>query len=214
MKTEPHQTINLKDYTPSPWLVETVFLDVRLSPQKIKVKSRLSILPNPDAPAGPLRLDGEALELISLSVDGVTLAQGEYELSENALIISAPPVRPFTLEIETNCNPDANTELSGLYRSNGIYCTQCEAEGFRRITYFQDRPDVLAKYTTRIEARKSDAPVLLSNGNLVDQGLIEGTERHFAVWEDPFPKPSYLLPWWGAIWHGWKTHSPQCRGAK
>ena len=193
MKTQTHQTINLKDYTPSPWLIEDVFLDVYLTPQNTKVKSRLTISPNPDGKNGPLVLDGEALELTGLALDGVALAQGEYEIDDATLTISAPPERPFILEIETSCNPDANTELSGLYRSNGIYCTQCEAQGFRRITYFLDRPDVLAKYTTRIEARKSDAPVLLSNGNLVDQGSIAGTERHFAVWEDPFPKPSHLF---------------------
>ena len=101
--------------------------------------------------------------------------------------------KPFTLTIETICDPSANTALSGLYRSNDIYCTQCEAEGFRRITYYLDRPDVLAKFTTRIEARRSEAPVLLSNGNLIKSGSVDGTERHFAVWHDPFPKPSYLF---------------------
>src|SRR5262249_45972945 len=107
--------------------------------------------------------------------------------------IASPPHRRFRLEIEPVVAPPANTQLSGLYRSGAIYCTQCEAEGFRRITYFPDRPDVMAVYTTRIEAEKADAPVLLANGNLVSSGDMPGTTRHFAVWHDPFPKPSYLF---------------------
>ena len=102
------------------------------------------------------------------------------------------PNGPFTLEIETLVDPTANTQLSGLYRSSGTYCTQCEAEGFRRITYFPDRPDVMAVYTTRIEADKAQAPVLLSNGNLIESGALSGG-RHFAVWHDPHPKPAYLF---------------------
>ena len=109
------------------------------------------------------------------------------------LTIAQPPNRPFTLEIETVVDPAANTQLMGLYRAGGTYCTQCEAEGFRRITYFPDRPDVMAVYTTRIEADKSEAPVLLSNGNLIANGDVPGTNRHFAVWHDPFKKPSYLF---------------------
>ena len=109
------------------------------------------------------------------------------------MTIAQPPQGPFALEIETLLDPSANTELSGLYRSGTIYCTQCEAEGFRRITYFLDRPDVMAVYTTRIEATKAQAPVLLANGNLIAAGDIAGTDRHFAVWHDPFPKPSYLF---------------------
>src|SRR6201999_3354834 len=109
------------------------------------------------------------------------------------LTIPQPPNKPFTLEIETLVDPSANTQLSGLYRSSGTFCTQCEAEGFRRITYFPDRPDVMAVYTTRIEAEKSEAPILLSNGNPQSAGDIAGTTRHFAVWHDPHPKPSYLF---------------------
>ena len=114
-------------------------------------------------------------------------------MEAETLTLHNVPNEPFTLDIETNCNPDENTALSGLYRTNSIYCTQCEAEGFRRITYFLDRPDVLARYTTRIEARRSDAPVLLSNGNLIEEGAVDGTERHYTVWEDPHPKPAYLF---------------------
>ena len=109
------------------------------------------------------------------------------------LTIPRVPAHPFTLEIVTLCDPEANKALSGLYRSRGTYCTQCEAEGFRRITYFLDRPDVLAVYTVRIEADRSEHPVLLANGNPVAQGDVAGTGRHYAVWHDPFPKPSYLF---------------------
>jgi aminopeptidase N len=115
-----------------------------------------------------------------------------YVATPDSLTIPQVPNAPFTLEIETLVDPTANTQLSGLYRSSGTYCTQCEAEGFRRITYFPDRPDVMAVYTTRIEADKAQAPVLLSNGNLVESGDLAGG-RHFAVWHDPHPKPSYLF---------------------
>ncbi len=193
MRTDTHAAIELKNYVPSPWLIDKVHLDVRLAPQRTKVHAHLLMRPNPENPGGPLVLDGENLELTGLRIDGVELAQGEYALGEESLTIANAPDVPFTLEIETICDPEANTALSGLYRSNNIYCTQCEAEGFRRITYFLDRPDVLATYTTRLEARKSDAPVLLANGNCVDSGEVAGTERHYAVWEDPHPKPSYLF---------------------
>ena len=195
MKTETAEAIQLKDYRPSPYLIDQVELDVRLSQQRTQVTSKLQIRPNPEAEADEhtLRLDGEALELVGLSLDGEILPAGAYELDDNSLTIPHAPTEPFTLTVETICDPSANTALSGLYRSNDIYCTQCEAEGFRRITYYLDRPDVLARFTTRIEARRSEAPVLLSNGNLVQTGAIEGTERHFAVWQDPFPKPAYLF---------------------
>ncbi len=144
------------------------------------------------APA-PLVLDGDDLTLASLKLDGAALPPEQYVATPDRLTIAQPPQRPFRLEIETVVDPSANTQLSGLYRSGAIYCTQCEAEGFRRITYFPDRPDVMAVYTTRIEAAKADAPVLLANGNLTASGDVPGTDRHFAVWHDPFPKPSYLF---------------------
>ena len=128
-----------------------------------------------------------------MALDGKPLPPSDYQLGESSLTIPRVPAQPFTLEIVTLCDPEANTALSGLYRSRGTYCTQCEPEGFRRITYFLDRPDVLAVYTVRIEADRALAPVLLSNGNPVAQGDIPGTGRHFAVWHDPFPKPSYLF---------------------
>jgi aminopeptidase N len=139
-----------------------------------------------------LLLDGDGLRLVSLKLDGDALPVSSYVATPDALTIPQPPNKPFVLEIETAVDPSANTQLSGLYRSSGTYCTQCEAEGFRRITYFPDRPDVMAVYTTRIEADKTEAPVLLANGNLIESGNGPGG-RHFAVWQDPYPKPSYLF---------------------
>ncbi|WP_246479541.1 aminopeptidase N [Kaustia mangrovi] len=196
MRTETPQPVRLSDYRPPTHTIDEVALTVRLAPQKTLVSARLKVRPNPKSDAGPdapLVLDGEAIELRGIMLDGVPLAQGDYAVTDESLTIARVPAGPFELEIETACNPEANTALSGLYRSNGTYCTQCEAQGFRRITYYPDRPDVLARFTTRIEARRSDAPVLLANGNLVDSGEIEGTEKHYAVWEDPFPKPAYLF---------------------
>ncbi|OYY21457.1 MAG: aminopeptidase N, partial [Azorhizobium sp. 35-67-15] len=120
-------------------------------------------------------------------------AGGAYEATPQALVIPAPPADRLMLEIETLVDPTANTQLMGLFRTSANYCTQCEPEGFRRITYFPDRSDVLAVYTTRIEADKDEAPVLLGNGNLEKSGPIAGTNRHYAVWHDPWPKPSYLF---------------------
>ncbi len=195
MKTDTPQTIHLKDYTPSSHVIEAVELDVRLAPQNTRVSSILSVRPNPkgDASGRTLVLDGENIDLLGISLNGAGLAQGDYELDDTSLTLSNLPDGPFTLTLETACDPQANSTLSGLYRTSDIYCTQCEAEGFRRITYFLDRPDILATYQVRIEARRSDAPVLLSNGNLIASGDIDGTERHFAVWNDPYPKPSYLF---------------------
>src|SRR5262249_9120258 len=136
--------------------------------------------------------DGEMLALVRVSTDGVELSPSRYVVTEKDLTLKEAPAQPFTLEIETICNPEANKALSGLYRSQNVYCTQCEAEGFRRITYYLDRPDVLSKFRVRIETNKKEAPVLLSNGNLIEAGELKGG-RHFAVWEDPFPKPSYLF---------------------
>jgi len=185
----------LKDYAPPPYLTEEVELDVRLAPRAARVASKLRLRPNPKvATRGkPLQLDGEGLALESVALDGKTLAPSDYVLKDGSLTIPRVPAHPFTLELVTFCDPEANTALSGLYLSRGTYCTQCEPEGFRRITFFLDRPDVLAVYTVRIEADRATAPVLLSNGNPVAQGDIPGTGRRFAVWHDPFPKPSYLF---------------------
>jgi aminopeptidase N len=195
MRPETSPAIRLEDYRVPDYLVETVDLDVRLMPHETRVRARTAFAPNPEGgvPGAPLRLDADELGLLSIALDGRRLEAGDYVLSDSALTLPSPPARRFVLDIETKLDPMANTKLSGLYRSNGTYCTQCEAQGFRRITYFQDRPDVLAVYTTRIEAEREEAPVLLANGNLVMLGEIEGTTRHFAVWHDPWPKPSYLF---------------------
>jgi aminopeptidase N len=194
MRTEQARPVRLQDYRPPDWLVDTVHLDISLHPTATRVRAALALKPNAAvaAPASVV-LDGDGLNLVSIAIDGVPLAPEHYVATPNSLTISQAPPRPFRLDIETLVNPSANTQLSGLYRSSGTYCTQCEAEGFRRITYFPDRPDVMAVYTTRIEADKAEAPVLLANGNLVAQGEVAGTSRHFTVWHDPFPKPSYLF---------------------
>jgi aminopeptidase N len=195
MRTDTPRPILLKSYKPSNYLIDTVELDVTLAPTRTKVVSRLAMRPNPkhEGKLGPLKLDGEVLELESVAINGKVLEAGAYKVADRDLTIAKPPEKAFKLEIVTHCNPDANKALSGLYVSRGIYCTQCEAQGFRRITYFLDRPDVLATYTVRIEADKAETPVLLSNGNPVGRGSLAGGKRHYAVWHDPHPKPSYLF---------------------
>ena len=189
MRTEHAPTIQRADYRPLSWTVETVDLHFRLEPEATLVTNRMVCVRNPEAADGPIRLWGEALERVSLTVDG----EPPRALRENgsALEIEAGGERVL-VEVVTRIDPRANTTLSGLYLSSGGFFTQCEAEGFRRITCFPDRPDVMARYTVTLEADRAACPVLLSNGNLVEQGeLAEG--RHYARWEDPFPKPSYLF---------------------
>jgi aminopeptidase N len=187
--------IHLKDYRPSEYLIDDVTLDVALDPAHTRINASLAVRKNPKAPgSAPLRLDGEHLELSAILLDGKALSEGrDYERSDTELIISKPPSKPFRLDITTYVNPDSNKTLQGLYRSRGVYCTQCEAQGFRRITYFLDRPDVLATYTCRIEADAAETPVLLANGNPVERGTLDRGKRHYAVWKDPHPKPSYLF---------------------
>ncbi|MFY9629323.1 MAG: aminopeptidase N [Methylocystis sp.] len=193
MRNPPPQAIRLCDYMPPDFLIDSVALDISLHRTQTRVVARLSIRRNPKGrPGVPLKLDGDGLVLRGLKLDGRELPQDDYEATPESLTLRAPPPAPFTLDIETLVDPTANTQLSGLYRSGSAYCTQCEAEGFRRITYFLDRPDVLSVYTTRIEADMAEAPVLLGNGNPGEVGELEGG-RHFAVWHDPFPKPSYLF---------------------
>jgi aminopeptidase N len=195
MKTDMPRPIRLKDYRPPSHLIDAVDLDVMLDPTATRVRARLEVRPNPasDAPATRLRLDGEQLALASVALDGRALAATDYLVSEAALTLPAVPDRAFTLEIVTVINPDANKALQGLYRSRGIYCSQCEAQGFRRITYFLDRPDVLSVYRVRLEADRAAVPVLLANGNPVERGQLDRGRRHYAVWKDPHPKPCYLF---------------------
>jgi aminopeptidase N len=193
MRTEEPRPVRLEDYRPPDWLVTTVDLDVSLDATATRVRARLALEPNPHGtPGAPLVLDGDGLTLASLKLDGKVLAADEYRATPDRFTLRAP-ARALTLDIETIVDPSANTQLMGLYRSSGTYCTQCEAEGFRRITYFPDRPDVMAVFTTRVEADKDEAPVLLANGNFAGAGDVPGTNRHFALWHDPFPKPSYLF---------------------
>ncbi len=192
MRTEQARPVRLQDYSAPDWLVDRVHLDISLHPTASRVRATLSLRPNPAVPPAPLSLDGDGLSLSSIMLDSRTLAPEAYVATPDRLTIAQPPQGPFELTIETIVDPSANTQLMGLYRSNGTYCTQCEAEGFRRITYFPDRPDVMAVYTTRIEADKAQTPILLANGNLTVAGDLPNG-RHFAVWHDPFPKPSYLF---------------------
>jgi aminopeptidase N len=193
MRTEEPRPIRLKDYRPPDWLIDTVHLDVSLHPSAATVRAKLKIRPNPAGAPAPLVLDGDELKLSSLTLDGKPLPAENFIVTPDRLTIAQPPNHEFELEIETLVDPTGNTQLMGLYRAGAVYCTQCEPEGFRRITYFLDRPDVMAVYTTRIEADKKEAAVLLANGNLIAAGDVGGTSRHFAVWHDPFPKPSYLF---------------------
>src|SRR6201997_3560831 len=193
MRTEDPRPVRLEDYRPPDWRIGTVELDVVLHPTATTVRAKLSISPNRASAPAPLVLDGDELTLHSIRLNGKPLPAESFVATPDRLTIAQAPQRPFELEIETVLDPTNNTKLMGLYRAGATYCTQCEAEGFRRITYFLDRPDVMAVYTTRIEAEKKEAGVLLANGNLVAHGDIAGTSRHFAVWHDPFPKPSFLF---------------------
>ncbi|QQP89055.1 aminopeptidase N [Skermanella sp. TT6] len=188
------QAIHLKDYAPPPYLIDTVDLAFDLGEDVTRVRSRLAIRANPDAasPAGALVLDGQDMRLVSVALDGRTLDPSEYSVGPESLTIPGPP-EAFSLEVVTELKPQENTSLSGLYRTSGNFCTQCEAEGFRKITYFLDRPDVMARYRTTITADALKYPVMLSNGNLVASSKMEGDGRHTVTWEDPFAKPSYLF---------------------
>ena len=186
-------TIHLKDYTPPAFLIATADLDVDIQDEFARVRAKLAVKRNPAAKdrQAPLVLDGDEIELESVAIDGRTLAAAEYTLDDEHLTIASVP-DAFTLETVVRIEPRKNTKLMGLYASKDGYFTQCEAEGFRRITFFLDRPDVMARYTTTIHADGASCPVLLSNGNQVARG-DEAGGRHWVKWEDPFPKPSYLF---------------------
>jgi aminopeptidase N len=190
MRTDVPQPIRLDQYRPPAFLIDEVSLDFRLEPLATRVKARLTIRRNGDH-SDALRLDGVRLTPISVAVDGRVLDAGEYQITDEDITIPGVP-GDFVLETEVEIDPLANTYLEGLYMSAGRFCTQCESEGFRKITWFPDRPDVLARYTVRVEANEATYPRLLSNGNLVEAGPLAGG-RHYAVWNDPFPKPCYLF---------------------
>ena len=190
-KEKTPATVYLRDYQTPAYLVDQIELTFQLEPTATLVRNRLSLYLNPDRTVSePLRLDGNRMELRSIKLDGRELASDAYLLDDESLTLTKVPQR-FELEIETCIDPAGNTALEGLYQSSGNFCTQCEPHGFRKITYYPDRPDVMAKFRVRIEADQK-YPVLLSNGNLVGQGALP-ENRHYAEWEDPFPKPSYLF---------------------
>ncbi len=194
--TSPHlqapETIHLSDYKSPAYLVESVDLLFQLTASATRVSSQIHLYRNPDRTSGePLFLAGEQLKLMSLKLDGILLDPSCYQVSDEGLTVAEVP-HSFLLEVETEIDPASNTALEGLYLSSGNFCTQCEAQGFRNITYYPDRPDVMAKFRVRIEADRNDYPVLLSNGNLIESGDL-AAGQHFVQWEDPFPKPSYLF---------------------
>ena len=194
MRTKTAPTIKLKDYQAPPFDIRDVHLDVSLDPEQTQVNASITFVRKPDTRADtPLVLEGDELSLKALAVNGKTVDEDDYSATPHSLELrNLPKDDMFKVHIRTELAPARNTKLMGLYQSNGVYCTQCEAEGFRRITYFLDRPDVLAVYTVRLEADYETCPILLSNGNPVKQGFISGG-RHYAIWHDPHPKPSYLF---------------------
>jgi|AGTN01.1.fsa_nt_gi aminopeptidase N, Escherichia coli type len=187
------KAIRREDYTPPPFLVEAADLTFAIGDRLVEVRSELTLRRNPASGVdAPLELDGQDLETRWVQLDGRALAEGEYRIAGERLIVDAVPGGTFTLTTLVVLDPAANTALEGLYQSGGMLCTQCEAEGFRRITWYPDRPDVMARFRVAITAQKARFPVLLSNGNLEERvDLDDG--RHRAVWADPFPKPCYLF---------------------
>ena len=194
MSTKEPETIFLKDYTPSNYRASTIDLSFDLNETATRVHSRMDIKRGDGIPVGSsLVLAGEKIKLLSVSVNGTEVKEDGYSVDDQSLTLkSPPPEATFILEIENEINPKENSALLGLYISNDFFVTQCEPEGFRRITYSFDRPDVMATFRTRIEADKAKYPVLLSNGNCTAAGDLDGG-RHFAVWDDPHPKPGYLF---------------------
>ena len=189
MRTDTPQPIRLTDYRPPAFLIDEVYLAFDLAANTTRVKAKLTIRRNGEH-TEPLVLNGERLKPVSVTLDGRLLADAERTIDAEFLTIPGVPER-FTLETEVEIDPEANKSLDGLYMSGGRFCTQCEAEGFRKITWWPDRPDVLSRFTVRVEADKSFHR-LLSNGNLMESGALPGG-RHYAVWNDPFPKPCYLF---------------------
>ncbi|MED6191461.1 Puromycin-sensitive aminopeptidase [Stylosanthes scabra] len=191
-KMETPKEIFLKDYKMPDYYFDTVALKFALGEESTIVTSKIYVFPRVEGSSAPLVLDGQDLSLISIQLNGKALKEEDYRLDARHLTILSPPSGRYDLEIVTEIYPQNNTSLEGLYKSSGNFCTQCEAEGFRKITFYQDRPDIMAKYTVRIEADKSLYPVLLSNGNLLEEGDLENG-KHYADWEDPFKKPCYLF---------------------
>lgn len=190
-KDQPPATVYLADYQPPDFCVAAVALDLDLDEPVTRVRTKIDLRRDRGPRDGPLVLLGDGPKLVSIAMDGRTLDNHEYAADATSLTVHTVP-EAFSLEYEVDIRPGENTRLSGLYTSNSAFCTQCEAEGFRRITYFPDRPDVMTVFTVTVRADKTACPVLLSNGNLIDEKDLPGG-RHVAVWSDPFPKPSYLF---------------------
>ena len=193
MRTEQPKMIYLKDYQAPEYLIDETHLTFELFDDHSLVHAQLVMRRNPERGAGlpPLVLDGQQLELVSLQLDDTELGAGDYQLTADSLTLQ-PVAERFTVDSTVRIHPETNTALEGLYKSGGMFCTQCEAEGFRKITWYLDRPDVMSSFTTTVSADKQQFPILLSNGNPVASGQ-EDDGRHWATWEDPFKKPAYLF---------------------
>ena len=193
MRSEQPKTVYLKDYQAPDYLIDETHLTFELFEDHTLVHAQLVMRRNPQAGAGlpPLVLDGQGLELLSLAVDDVPLGEGDYQQDDSQLTLQ-PTRSEFVIDSSVRIHPESNTALEGLYKSSGMFCTQCEAEGFRKITFYLDRPDVMSKFTTTLSALQKDYPVLLSNGNPIASGQEEDG-RHWATWQDPFMKPAYLF---------------------
>ena len=185
-------TVRLADYRPAPYRIAHTGLTVQLFADHTLVEAQFQLEPNPLAEPGPLELQGVGLELLELELDGQPLTAEAYALESERLVLLDPPPQPFRLRTLVRIHPESNTSLEGLYVSGGMFTTQCEAVGFRRITFHPDRPDLLSRFRVRIEADQASCPVLLSNGNCIETGHLPQA-RHYAIWDDPFPKPSYLF---------------------
>ena len=209
MRTETPVSVHLTDYTPYPFDVEQVTLQFDLDPDATKVRSELKIRRTGGAGAA-LVLDGDGLKLLSISIDGATLNPAAYEQTEKGLTIASVP-DAFTLVTEVEIAPSKNTALSGLYMSGGRFCTQCEATGFRRITFYPDRPDVMSAFHVRMAADKAKYPILLSNGTPGETGEL-GDGRHFAVWDDPHKKPAYLFALCAGDYDVWRDSFTTMKG--
>ena len=191
MKTTTGKTIFLKDYQQPAFWIDTVNLEFDLFDDHALVTSTVLYKRNGESTETDLELFGAELELQKICVNDYELSENDYSIDDESLTLTNL-ADEFILKIVTKIYPQENKSLEGLYQSSGNFCTQCEAQGFRKITYFLDRPDVMGKFVTTIRADKEKYPVMLSNGNLIDSGDLDGG-KHFAVWEDPFKKPAYLF---------------------
>ncbi len=205
MRTDVPQPIRLADYRPPAFLVESIEMDFNLERRATRVKAKLAIRRNGEHDE-PLTLDGVRLKLIALALDGAALAPADYAVTAEHLTLAKVP-DAFVLESEVEIDPEGNTFLEGLYMSGGRFCTQCEAEGFRKITYFPDRPDVLSRFSVRMEADKAAFPRLLSNGNLISPA-ISRADATMPVGATPSPSLATCSPWWRGSWTNWPTRSP------